>query len=81
MNRFRFGSLLAAGAITVGAIVTATAPMAQAESSLARDQNLCNVIGGTFTTEIFGGQTHSTCTFANGYHHLYYANGEFRSAD
>jgi len=43
-------------------------------------RNFCDVIGGSFTTELFGGQTHSTCMFGDGTHHFYYSNGEFRSA-
>jgi hypothetical protein len=48
---------------------------------LAAAHDFCDVIGGSFTTEVFGGQTNSTCTFGDGVHHFYYSNGEFRSAD
>jgi hypothetical protein len=34
-------------------------------------RNFCDVIGGSFTAEVFG----------DGTHHFYYSNGEFRSAD
>lgn len=81
MKRFHFGSLVATGAITVGALLTLTAPTAQARTPLATAHDFCEVIGGSFTTEVFGGQTQSTCTFADGAHHFYYSNGELRSAD
>jgi hypothetical protein len=44
-------------------------------------RNFCDVIGGSFTAEVFGGQTHFTCMFGDGTHHFYYSNVEFRSAD
>jgi hypothetical protein len=81
MKRFHFGSVVAAGAVTAGAMLTLTAPAAQAHTPLAAAHDFCDVIGGCFTTEVFGGQTHSTCTLGDGAHHFYYSNGEFRSAD
>jgi hypothetical protein len=48
---------------------------------LAAAHDFRDVIGGSFTTEVFGGQTHSTCTFGNGEHHFYCSDGEFRNAD
>lgn len=58
-----------------------TASAAQAQTLLGAAHDFCDVIGGSFTTEVFGGQTQSTCTYGDGAHHFYYSNGEFRSAD
>jgi hypothetical protein len=80
MKCFHFGSLVVAGA-AAGAILTLSAPAAQAETPSAAAHDFCNVIGGSFTTAVFGGQTHSTCTFSDAAHHLYYSNGEYRGAD
>jgi hypothetical protein len=78
MRRFHL-SLVTFAAAGVGALLTLTAPAAQADTHLADDQGFCRVIGGTFSTEIFGGQTHSTCsfTFADATHHLVYRDGVF----
>jgi hypothetical protein len=64
-----------------GESVVLPAPAAQAQTLLGAAHDFCDVIGGSFTTEAFHGQTQSTCTFGYGAHHFYYSNGEFRSAD
>ncbi|MGX9792636.1 hypothetical protein [Mycobacterium sp. MMS18-G62] len=83
MKHFRIASLIGGGAIASAALVTLTAPAAQAVTPLAADQSFCQLIGGTFTTEVFGGQSHSTCTFnvATATHHLRYENGLFTGSD
>jgi len=81
MKRYQFGSLVGAGVATAATMLTLTAPAAQAHTPLAAAHDFCDVIGGSFTTEVFGGQTNSTCTFGDGAHHFYYSNGEFSSAD
>ena len=83
MKFVRIASLLGGGAAAVAALVAVTAPTAQAVTPLAADQIVCNTLSGTFTTEVFGGQTHSTCTFtlAGGTHHLFYKNGLFTGSD
>ena len=85
MRHFRLASAIAAGTMAAGALsaaLTMTAPTASAHT-LGDDQRFCTVIDGTFTTEVFGGQTHSTCTFTVGddTHHFYYSDGEFTGAD
>jgi hypothetical protein len=71
--------LLTLAATATGALLTLTAPAAQADTLLTADQNFCQGIGGTFTTEVFGGQTHSTCTFtlADTTHQIRYHDGLF----
>jgi len=78
MRRFH-PSLVTLAAVGVGALLTLTAPTAQADAHLTDDQSFCRAIDGTFSTEIFGGQTHSTCTFtfADTTHHLVYRDGVF----
>ncbi len=83
MKHFRLASVIGGGAIGLAALVSVTAPAAQAVTPLAADQTVCKVLGGAFTTEVFGGQTTSTCTFtlADGTHHLRYENGLFTGSD
>jgi hypothetical protein len=86
-NRFAASAklALAAGAIAAGAIAltpaVANATPIHARPALGEDQGFCHFIGGTFTTEIFGGTTHSTCSLADGNHHLYYTDGDFTGSD
>jgi hypothetical protein len=83
MKRFDLASLMGGGVIAAAALVGITAPAAQATAPLAVDQTFCQALRGSFTTEVFGGQTHSTCTFtfADDTHHLYYADGSFTGSD
>ena len=83
MKHFRFASVITGGAVAAAALAALTAPSAQATTPLAVDQTICNALRGSFTTEVFGGQTHSTCTFvlANATHHLHYENGQFTGSD
>ena len=83
MKRIHFASLIGGGAVATAALVGMMAPAAQATTPLAVDQTFCQAIGGSFTTDVFGGQTHSTCTFtlAHDTHHLYYADGTFTGSD
>ena len=82
MKRIQLSTLIGAGAVTIGALLL-SAPAAQAGTDLGADQHLCKALDGTFVTEVFGGQTHSTCTFdIVGYqHHLYYTDGQFSSSN
>ena len=72
-------SLVTLAVTGLGALVTLTAPVVQAETHLADDQSFWQAIGGTFSTEIFGGQTNSTCTFRlfDTTHHIFYRDGLF----
>ena len=83
MKQLRFVSVIAGGAIAAAALVGLTAPAAQAATPLVIDQTFCQALDGNFTTEVFGGQTHSTCTFtlADVTHHFYYENGRFTGSD
>jgi hypothetical protein len=83
MKYIQIAALLGGGAAAAAVLVAMSAPVAQAVTPLAADQFVCDTLGGTFTTEVFGGQTHSTCTFtlANGTHHLHYENGLFTGSD
>ncbi len=83
MKQLRFVSVVAGGAIAAAAFVGLTAPAAQAATPLAIDQTFCQALSGNFTTEVFGGQTHSTCTFTitDVTHHFYYENGLFTGSD
>jgi hypothetical protein len=79
MNRKSLGAVIGAAA----GVALLAAPTAQAGTTLAADQHVCDALHGNFTTAIMGGQTRSTCTFAVvGYtHHLYYSDGPFTSSD
>ena len=83
MKRLQLATLIGGSAVAAAALVGSTAPAAQATTPLALDQTFCQAIGGSFTTDVFGGQTHSACTFtiADGTHHLYYANGSFTGSN
>jgi hypothetical protein len=84
MKHLRFASVITGGAIAAAALVTLTAAAAQATTTpLAVDQTFCQALRGSFTSEVFGGQTNSTCTFtvADGTHHLHYENGLFTGSD
>jgi hypothetical protein len=83
MKRIHPASVIGGGALAAAALVGMMAPAAQATTPLAVDQTFCRAIGGSFTTEVFGGQTHSTCTFAlaDDTHRLYYADGTFTGSD
>ena len=83
MKHIRIASLIGGGAATAAVLVGMAAPAAQAVTPLAADQVFCKTLGGTFTTGIFGGHTHSTCTFtvAGDSHHLRYENGLFTGSD
>jgi hypothetical protein len=48
MKRFTLGSLIAAGAITIGALLVA-APAAQAGTPSNADQDVCKALSGDFT--------------------------------
>lgn len=82
MTRNRLASLFAGGAVAVGAALAMTAPAASAHT-LGADERFCDIVDGTFATEVFGGQTHSTCTFTVGddTHHFYFADGRFTGSD
>jgi hypothetical protein len=67
----------------LGATLVITAPAARAGTPLAAAQSLCDVVGGTFATEVFGGQSHSTCTLTlrDGVHRIHYTEGLVTGSD
>ena len=83
MKHIRIASLIGGSAAAAAVLVGMAAPAAQAVTPLAADQVVCKTLGGTFTTEVFGGQTRSTCTFtvAGDTHRLHYENGLFTGSD
>ena len=83
MAHIGIASWIGGGVAAVAVLVAVTAPTAQAVTPLAADQVFCKTLGGAFTTEVFGGQTRSTCTFtvAGDTHHLRYENGLFTGSD
>jgi hypothetical protein len=83
MKHIRIASLIGGAASAAAVLIAVTAPAAQAVTPLAADQVFCKTLGGTFTTDVFGGQTRSTCTFtlAGATHYLHYQNGLFTGSD
>ena len=73
MNRSRVGAVLAGGAIAVGAMLTLTAPAANAKTfSEETIQTFCHVRGGTYYTHLVipkdafaVGTRYSTCHYTN----------------
>lgn len=83
MRLSRLGTLTAAGAIALGALVSATAPIANAEKINEKTiKSECSSAGGSYTTTVKQGMRFSTCDYkdneGNGYRD-YYANGEYYS--
>jgi spore coat protein U-like protein len=79
----RLGALTAAGAIAFGALVSATAPIANAEKISEKTiKSECSSAGGTYTSIVKGGTRFSTCDYrdneGNGFRD-YYADGSYYS--
>jgi hypothetical protein len=79
----RLGALTAAAAIAVGALVSATAPIANAEKISEKTiKSECASAGGTYTSVVKGGTRFSTCDYkdneGNGFRD-YYNNGSYYS--
>ena len=83
MHASRLGALTAATAIAFGALISATAPIANAEKINEKTiKSECSSAGGTYTSVVKGGTRFSTCDYkdneGNGFRD-YYANGSYYS--
>lgn len=83
MQLSRLGAVTAAAAIAFGALLSATAPIANAEKiSESTIKSECKSAGGTYTSVVKGGTRFSTCDYkdneGNGSRD-YYADGEYYS--
>ena len=83
MQLSRLGAVTAAAAIAFGALLSATAPIANAEKiSETTIKSECKSAGGTYGTIVKQGTRFSTCDYkdneGNGYRD-YYADGEYYS--
>lgn len=83
MGLSRLSALTAAGAIAFGALISATAPIANAEKITEKTiKSECSSAGGTYTTTVKGGTRFSTCDYkdneGNGFRD-YYNNGTYYS--
>ncbi|MFG1932794.1 hypothetical protein ACGFK1_19440 [Mycobacterium sp. NPDC048908] len=83
MNISRLGALTAAAAIALGALVSATAPIANAEKINEKTiKSECKSAGGTYTSVVKQGTRFSTCDYkdneGNGFRD-YYADGSYYS--
>ncbi|WP_101946892.1 hypothetical protein [Mycobacterium sp. 3519A] len=83
MHFSRLGALTAAAAIALGALVSATAPIANAEKISEKTiKSECKSAGGTYTSVVKGGTRFSTCDYkdneGNGFRD-YYADGGYYS--
>ena len=83
MRITRIGALSTAAAIGLGVLISATAPVANAEKINEKTiKSECSSAGGSYSTTVKGGMRFSTCDYkdneGNGYRD-YYANGEYYS--
>jgi len=83
MRFSRLGAMTAAAAIALGALVSATAPIANAEKISEKTiKSECKSAGGTYTSVVKGGTRFSTCDYkdneGNGFRD-YYADGGYYS--
>jgi len=83
MHASRLGALTAATAIAFGALISATAPIANAEKISEKTiKSECSSAGGSYSTVVKGGTRFSTCDYkdneGNGYRD-YYADGSYYS--
>lgn len=83
MHASRLGALTAAAAIAFGALISATAPIANAEKVSEKTiKSECSSAGGSYSSVVKGGTRFSTCDYkdneGNGYRD-YYANGSYYS--
>jgi hypothetical protein len=83
MHASRLGSLTAAAAVAFGALISATAPIANAEKISEKTiKSECSSAGGSYSSVVKGGTRFSTCDYkdneGNGYRD-YYADGSYYS--
>jgi hypothetical protein len=83
MNLSRLGALTGAAAIAVGALLSATAPIVNAEKISEKTiKSECKSAGGSYTSVVKQGMRFSTCDYkdneGNGFRD-YYANGSYYS--
>ncbi len=83
MRLSRIGVLTTAATIAVGALLSVTAPVANAEKIPEKTiKSECKSAGGTYSSVVKGGTRFSTCDYkdigGNGYRD-YYADGEYYS--
>jgi hypothetical protein len=83
MQLSRVGALSAATAIALGALLSATAPIANAEKISEKTiKSECSSAGGSYTSVVKGGTRFSTCDYkdneGNGFRD-YYADGSYYS--
>ena len=83
MQLSRLGALSAATAVAFGVLISATAPIANAERIPEKTiKSECKSAGGTYGTTVKQGMRFSTCDYkdneGNGYRD-YYADGEYYS--
>jgi hypothetical protein len=79
----RLGTLTAAGAIAFAALISATAPIANAEKISEKTiKSECSSAGGSYTSVVKQGMRFSTCSYkdneGNGFRD-YYADGSYYS--
>jgi hypothetical protein len=79
----RLGTLTAAGAIAFAALISATAPIANAEKVSEKTiKSECSSAGGSYTSVVKQGMRFSTCTYKDnegkGFRD-YYADGSYYS--
>ncbi|OBF33589.1 hypothetical protein A5724_18645 [Mycobacterium sp. ACS1612] len=83
MNISRVGAWTGAAAIAVGALLSVTAPIANAEKISEKTiKSECKSAGGTYTSVVKQGMRFSTCDYkdneGNGFRD-YYADGSYYS--
>jgi len=83
MHASRLGALTADTSIAFGALISATAPIANAEKISEKTiKSECSSAGGSYSSVVKGGTRFSTCDYkdneGNGYRD-YYANGSYYS--
>jgi hypothetical protein len=83
MRLSRIGVLTTAATIAVSALLSVTAPVANAEKIPEKTiKSECKSAGGTYSSVVKGGTRFSTCDYkdigGNGYRD-YYADGEYYS--
>ena len=83
MHASRLGALTADTSIAFGALISATAPIANAEKISEKTiKSECSSAGGSYSSVVKGGTRFSTCDYkdneGNGYRD-YYADGSYYS--
>jgi hypothetical protein len=85
MQRSRFGSIFAVGAVAVGALLTQTAPIAYAQPIGERTiKSECQSAGGSYQSWTASTNRYSTCTYSGmggDRYRDFYMNGEYLATD